>query len=83
MFVVVADSLELTASSELPDDKLEAAPQTVAVEEDEELGQHSVEVGGGGGGGEIGHQRTTGLLIFHSIGKFGHQSQMNKSSVWL
>lgn len=46
MFVVVADSLQLTASSELPDDKLEAAPQTRAVEEHEELGHHSVEVGG-------------------------------------
>lgn len=53
MFVVVADSLQLTASSELPDHKLEAAPQTRAVEEDQELAQHS---GGGrtekrGGGG--------------------------------
>lgn len=43
MFVVVADSLQLTAAGELPDDKLEAAPQTLTVEEDQELGQHSVE----------------------------------------
>lgn len=47
MFVVVADALQLTASGELPDDELEAAPQTLAVEEDEELGHHP-----GGGGGE-------------------------------
>lgn len=51
MFVVVADSLQLTASSELPDDKLETTPQTLAVEEHEELGHHSVEVGGRVGGG--------------------------------
>lgn len=51
MFVVVADSLQLTASSELPDDKLETTPQTLTVEEHEELGYHSVEVGGQGGGG--------------------------------
>lgn len=51
MFVVVADSLQLTASSELPDDKLETTPQTLAVEEHEKLGHHSVEVGGQGGGG--------------------------------
>lgn len=48
MFVVVADSLQLTASSELPDDKLETTPQTLAVEEHEKLGHHSVEVGGQG-----------------------------------
>lgn len=52
MFVVVADSLQLTASSELPDDKLEATPQTLTVEEHEELGYHPVEVGGQGGGGK-------------------------------
>lgn len=51
MFVVVADPLQLTASSELPDDKLETTPQTLTVEEHEELGYHSVEVGGQGGGG--------------------------------
>lgn len=54
MFVVVADALQLTASGELPDDELEAAPQTLAVEEDEELGHHPGEGGGGWGGGGTG-----------------------------
>lgn len=45
MFVVVADSLQLAATRKLPDHKLEAAPQTFAVEEDEELGHHSGEEG--------------------------------------
>lgn len=48
MFVVVADALQLAASGELPDDELEAAPQTLAVEEDEELGHHPGEGWGGG-----------------------------------
>lgn len=45
VFVVVADSLELASSGELPEDKLETTPQTFAVEEHEELGHHSGEQG--------------------------------------
>lgn len=43
VFVVVADSLELAASGELPGDKLETTPQKCAVEEHEELGHQSGE----------------------------------------
>lgn len=43
MFVIVADSLQLAASCKLPDDTLQAPPQTFTVEEHEELGQRSGE----------------------------------------
>lgn len=43
MFVVVADPLQLTAARELPGEKLQASPQTFAVEEHKELGHHSGE----------------------------------------
>lgn len=43
MFVVVADPLQLTAACELPGEKLQASPQTFAVEEHKELGHHSGE----------------------------------------
>lgn len=43
MFVVVADALQLTAARELPGEKLQASPQTLAVEEHKELGHHSGE----------------------------------------
>lgn len=42
-FVVVADSLQLTAARELPGHKLQAPPQTFTVEEHEELRQNPVE----------------------------------------
>lgn len=51
VFVVVADPLQLTAACKLPGDKLEATPQTLTVEEHEELGHHSAEDIGGGAGG--------------------------------
>lgn len=47
VFVVVADPLQLTAACKLPGDKLEATPQTLTVEEYEELGHHSAEDIGG------------------------------------
>lgn len=43
MLVVVADSLQLTASCKLPDKKLQAPPKTLTVEEHEELGHDSAE----------------------------------------
>lgn len=43
VLVAVADSLQLAASCKLPDDELQAPPQTFTVEEHEELGQHSGE----------------------------------------
>ncbi len=48
VLVVVADSLQLAASCKLPDHKLQASPQTFAVEEHEELGHHSGEEKTGG-----------------------------------
>lgn len=48
MLVVVADPLQLAATRELPDHKLQAPPETFAVEEDEELGQNSEEESKGG-----------------------------------
>lgn len=39
VLVVVADPLQLAAARKLPDDKLQAPPETFTVEEGEELGQ--------------------------------------------
>lgn len=43
VLVVVADPLQLAATRKLPDNKLQAPPETFTVEEDEELGQNSEE----------------------------------------